>query len=305
MGARIRESCCNPVDRYQTLRLSEFLSKPSHYALACKELSLVLKSAYAKLPKDLQSLLFQETLFAFSLLSEMQTQSAFSAANSLSKSAEFALPKQKRALAVKEYKHAIVASKRKPKANREEPGLCPLPHDVLVHIFSFLDVHSVVSASAVCRSWNTAANDNHLWKFLYAISFCDSNIITTNSKIKNLGVANNKGKIHSPDSVDTAFDFDARCEFRLAYKGRRYSRLKSCRGYCSSCRSIVWLSNYKCYNESNTKDGSSHQIKPISTQQIVEYILDGFVLPESSSDSDSDSEDGLVHKLWAYPRQIG
>ena len=50
----------------------------------------------------------------------MQTQSAISAANSLLQSAEFALPRQKRALAVTEHKHAVVASKRKSKTNKEE-----------------------------------------------------------------------------------------------------------------------------------------------------------------------------------------
>lgn len=53
----------------------------------------------------------------------MQTQSAISAANSLLQSAEFALPKQKRATAVTEHKQAVVASKRKIKAKQEEEGV--------------------------------------------------------------------------------------------------------------------------------------------------------------------------------------
>lgn len=47
-------------------------------------------------------------------------QSAIPAANSLLQSAEFVLPKQKKLLAVKEYKHAVVASKRKSKADQDE-----------------------------------------------------------------------------------------------------------------------------------------------------------------------------------------
>lgn len=39
--------------------------------------------------------------------------------------------------------------------------------------------------------------------------------------------------------------------------------------------------------------------------QIVEFILDGFLVSESSSDSDSDPEDVSMLKLWAYPRKIG
>ncbi|KAI3458073.1 hypothetical protein Pfo_014736 [Paulownia fortunei] len=306
MGAPYRKASNNPIDRYQTLRLKESLSKPSQYLFACKELSFILKNAYSKVPKNLQSLIFQETLFAFSLLPEMQTQSAISAVNSLLQSAEYALPKQKRALAFTEYKHAVVASKRKSKANQEQEGLTLLPQDVLVHIFSFLDAQSLVSASAVCWSWNAAASDNHLWKLLYAIFFCNSDNVTKHNGLKTHGANKNEDKIHSLDDIGTGVGIDWRCAFQTAYKETCYRKFKSHRGYCSSCCSIVWLSSSnKCSNEPNTKDGSNHQITPISTQQIVEYILDGSLLSESSSDSDSDTEDVSVFKLWAYPRQIG
>ncbi|KAL0321497.1 UNVERIFIED_CONTAM: Spastin [Sesamum calycinum] len=168
---------------------------------------------------------------------KMQTQSAILAANSLLQSAEFALPKQKRATAVTEHKHAVVTSKRKIKAKQEEEGIIPLPQDVLMHVFSFLDMQSLVSASAVCRSWNVAASDNHLWEFLYAIYFCGSGNVCQN------GIA-------------TGVGIDWRCAFKIAIK-------------------------------------------------IVEFILDGFLASESSSDSDSDPEDVSMLKLWAYPRQIG
>ncbi|KAK4384910.1 F-box protein [Sesamum angolense] len=307
MEADSRKAICNPIDRYQTLRLKESLSTPFQYILACKELSFILKNAYSKFPKNLQSLIFQDTLFAFSLLPEMQTQSAILAANSLLQSAEFALPKQKRATAVTEHKHAVVTSKRKIKAKQEEEGIIPLPQDVLMHVFSFLDMQSLVSASAVCRSWNVAASDNHLWEFLYAIYFCGSGNVCQN------GIA-------------TGVGIDWRCAFKIAYKGfiycfilrvlgclvmgigkasTCYRKFKSYRGYCSSCCSVVWLSSNRCANKSNIKDASNHQIKPISRQQIVEFILDGFLVSESSSDSDSDPEDVSMLKLWAYPRQIG
>ncbi|KAL0299615.1 UNVERIFIED_CONTAM: F-box protein [Sesamum radiatum] len=286
MEADSRKAICNPVDRYQTLRLKESLSTPFQYILACKELSFILKNAYSKFPKNLQSLIFQDTLFAFSLLPEMQTQSAILAANSLLQSAEFALPKQKRATAVTEHKHAVVTSKRKIKAKQEEEGIIPLPQDVLMHVFSFLDMQSLVSASAVCRSWNVAASDNHLWEFLYAIYFCGSGNVCQN------GIA-------------TGVGIDWRCAFKIAYKGTCYRKFKSYRGYCSSCCSVVWLSSNRCANKSNIKYASNHQIEPISRQQIVEFILDGFLVSESSSDSDSDPEDVSMLKLWAYPRQIG
>ncbi|KAK4431401.1 F-box protein [Sesamum alatum] len=302
MGTDGRKTICNPIDRYQTLRLKESLSTPFQYILACKELSFILKNAYSKFPKNLQSLIFQDTLFAFSLLPEMQTQSAISAANSLLQSAEFTLPKQKRATAITEHKHAVVANKRKSKAKQEEEGIIPLPQDVLIHIFSFLDMQSLVSASAVCRSWNAAASDDHLWEFLYAIYFCASDNVGQNGH-KTHGETEREG--HSLNGIATGVGIDWRCAFKIAYKGTCYRKFKSYRGYCSSCCSVVWISSNTCANKSNIKDGSNHQIKPISRQQIVEYILDGFLVSESSSDSDSDTEDVSILKLWAYPRQIG
>lgn len=73
-----------------------------------------------------------------------------------------------------------------------------IPQDVLVHIFSFLDMRSLVAAGLVCwylflilsansfkkeqflvyhtfvflrRSWNSAANDGDLWKTNYSLFF--------------------------------------------------------------------------------------------------------------------------------------
>lgn len=53
----------------------------------------------------------------------MQTQAVASAANFLLQSAEAVLPKQKRGLAVTEYKHAVVAYKRRPKSHQEGEGI--------------------------------------------------------------------------------------------------------------------------------------------------------------------------------------
>lgn len=52
----------------------------------------------------------------------MQTKSAIEAANLLLQAAEAALPKQKRALAAKEFKHAMVAHKRRWKVRQEGEG---------------------------------------------------------------------------------------------------------------------------------------------------------------------------------------
>lgn len=52
----------------------------------------------------------------------MQTRNAVSSAHLLLHNAEAALPKQKRNLAVKEFKHAMVAHKRRCKTRQEEKG---------------------------------------------------------------------------------------------------------------------------------------------------------------------------------------
>lgn len=59
-----------PLERYQKLGLKESLPRIHRYPLACKELSLILRGAYKKIPKNLQSLIFQDTLTAFRLLPE-------------------------------------------------------------------------------------------------------------------------------------------------------------------------------------------------------------------------------------------
>ncbi|KAL3834297.1 hypothetical protein ACJIZ3_009033 [Penstemon smallii] len=322
MGALNPTHMNNSIERYQNLKLKESLSKPYQFTLACNELSYILRNAYSKFPKNLQLIIFQETLFAFSILPQVQTQSSIVAANSLLQSAEFALPKQKRGLAVKEYKQALVACKRKSKSNQDEQGSILLPQDVLVHIFSFLDLQSLVSASAVSWSWNDAARDNHLWKFLYTSFFCNSNKISKQIGLKTSGPSENKEETHLHNGIDSEIGIEWRRAFRTAFEEIYSRKLRSHRGYCSSCCSIVWLTSNKCSEKHPKEEGSNHQIRPISTQQvtstnpksfkifrsrwqIVEYILDGVLSAESSSDSDSDSDDNedvSLFKLWAYPK---
>ena len=62
----------------------------------------------------------------------MQTCTAASAAHLLYQSAEAALPKQKRNLAITEFKHAMVAHKRRQKARQEERG------DLILEIVSHI-----------------------------------------------------------------------------------------------------------------------------------------------------------------------
>ncbi|KAK7343714.1 hypothetical protein VNO77_12691 [Canavalia gladiata] len=287
----------SPLERYQKLGLKESLPKNYRYPIACKELSFILREAYHQFPKNLQAIIFQDTLSAFRLLPQIQTQSAVSAVHFLFQSVEAALPKQKRNVAVTEFKHAMVAHKRHCKAHQVEKGSLQLPQDILVHIFSFLDMLSLVSAGLVCWSWNIAANDNHLWEMQY-VGLYGSGAEQKPTK----AVEDKKHRfLHKP--VDTRTITEWKEAVKGAYSGELSKKLTTNRGYCRQCKSVVWLNNSKCPNVhcgiSRTQD-----IKSVTAFQIVEYILDDSLSVTSSSDSDSDSEGGAVSRLWAYPKHI-
>ncbi|KAK9293310.1 hypothetical protein L1049_021302 [Liquidambar formosana] len=296
----------NPIERYEKLGLKESLPRTYHYPLACKELSFILRNAYSKLPKNLQSLIFQDTLAAFRLLPEMQTQSAVSAANLLLQGAEAALPKQKRVLAGTEFKHAKVAHKRCSKTRQEEEGLAQLPEDVLVHIFSFLDMRSLVSVALVCWSWNSAASDYYLWQSQYFIFFGNSDNCSNVKGQQSGRLIKNREYTLLQEDIVARDRIDWRDAFRRAYIGNSLRKSSSYRGYCPHCNAIVWLSNMKCFNKHYGLKSENRQIKPVSPQQIVKYLLDGSLsmISSSDSDSDSDSDGGSFSKLWAYPRDL-
>ncbi|KAF5934871.1 hypothetical protein HYC85_026000 [Camellia sinensis] len=204
--------------------------------------------------------------------SMLSTQNAVSAANLLIQSAEAVLPKQKKVLAVTEFKHAKVAHKRRCK-DRQEEGSIQLPQDVVVHIFSFLDLQSLLSAASVCWLWNSAASDNHLWHLQHVMYFGDSN----------------------------------NCSKGRGLQKQFIKETTSYRGYCGHCDAVVWLSNMKCSNKHCRLNSKSQKIKHISPEQIVEYILHGSPSMISSSDSDSgdsDSDEESFRKLWAIPKHF-
>lgn len=286
-----------PIERYRKLGFAESLPIIYKYPVACEELSFILRSAYAKVPKNLQALIFQDMLAAFRLFSEMQTSSAKAAAYLLLRSAETALPKQKRNLAITEFKHAKVAQKRCCKSRQEEIGNKQLPQDVLVHIFSFLDLRSLVSAGPVCWSWNLAAGDNHLWRLQYDIFFA-SYPNCSRLKVSPDGRLSEENTVLREDNITRA-GVDWREEFKRAYIGSSSKRLRCERGYCGQCNAVVWVNSLKC--------PSRHcRVKPIEPCEVVKYILDDSVSAEmsSSSDSDSESDEGSISRLWVYPRHI-
>ncbi|XP_052176345.1 F-box protein At5g52880 isoform X4 [Diospyros lotus] len=267
-----------PLERYEELGIGESLPRVYQYPIACRELSLILRSAYSKLSKNLQSLIFRDTLSAFHLLPQIQTQSAVSAANLLMQSADAVLPKQKRVLAATEFKHAKVAHKRRCK-DRQEEGLSQLPPDVLVHIFSFLDLPSLLSAASVCcnKDWRPEScgmreNDEHQ-------------------------------QFEGDSNIGTSIDW--RDTFKKASEGHSSKTFIYYRGYCGQCSAVVWLSNMKCCNQPCKLNSGNQQIKPVSPEQIVEYISNGTLSVMYSSESDSDSDGEHISKLWAIPRHLG
>ncbi|GAV72719.1 F-box-like domain-containing protein, partial [Cephalotus follicularis] len=293
----------NPEEKYRTLGLRESLQKVYQYPIACKELSSILRGAYNKLPKNLQSLIFQDTLTAFHLLPDMQTSSAVAAAHLLLQSAEAALPKQKRNLAVTQFKHAMVAHKRRCKSRQEvKEGSTQLPQDVLVHIFSLLDMQTLVSVGLVCWSWNLAARDNYLWRSQYVLVFgdCDNCSKTTGSQSSIL--MEDKGCAHLQDDIVPGTSIDWREAFKRAYAGSSSRSLNSNRGYCERCNMIFWL-NHKCYNGHCRPKSTNEKIKRVLPHQVVGYLLDDDFLMATSSDSDSESDEELISKLWAQPRK--
>ncbi|MED6122179.1 hypothetical protein PIB30_037344 [Stylosanthes scabra] len=215
----------------------------------------------------------------------------------LLQSVEAALPKQKRNMAVKEFKLAMVAHKRRSKLHhQEEKDSFQLPHDVLVHIFSFLDMQSLVSVGLVCWSWNLAANDNHLWELQYVVLYGNA------AKQELIKQFEGQDKRHLQDPIDTRTITDWKEAVNGAYTGALAKKLTTNRGYCVHCRTVVWLNNSKCPNVHSGMISEIQEIKPVTPIQVVEYVVDDSLSLASSSDSDSDSEGGPVSRLWALPR---
>ncbi|VVB15718.1 unnamed protein product [Arabis nemorensis] len=262
------------MGRYQNLMVGEALSNNRLYPFACNELSSILTLCYPRLHKFIKALIFQDTLSAFRLLPLMNTSAAVSAANLLLKSVEAVLPKQKKNLAIVEFKQAKVALKRRSKSHEEDIDLPSLPQDILIHIISFLDVSSLVSSSQVSRSWNQATYDDSLWRSQFDLHFNHKVLI----------------RIHSGT--------DWREAFKKAFIADNSSKvLRSGRGYCSYCDSIVWHDNFRCPNKQCRLKSGNKALDLMSTHQVVNYLL-GIM----SSSDESESDDEAVSGLWVYPK---
>ncbi|KAG9134360.1 hypothetical protein Leryth_016253 [Lithospermum erythrorhizon] len=294
------------TSKYEKLKLKESLNRSSHYPNACKELAFIIRNAYSSSPKNLQTTIFQDTISAFRLLPQMQTQSAASAANLLLQSVEAMFPKQRKVLAVTEFRHAMIAHKKLSKAQNDDRhlGATQLPQDVLVHIFGFLDVWSLISAAAVCRLWNDAATENHLWESLYADFFDDCSPNLEVNQL-NIGGVEHNADMKIKDDLVTQTKTNWKDAFKRTYKVCAAKRFNCHRGYCRHCSSLVWLSDTKFSSKRSGDNCKHHKVKPVSNEQILDFLLnDHFTTYSSDSDDDDDDDDKLLLKLWAYPSQM-
>ncbi|XP_031503937.1 F-box protein At5g52880 [Nymphaea colorata] len=295
------------LERYKGIGVKDGLSRGVDYPWACKELSFILRDVFPNASKPLRELIFHDTLSAFRFLPQVHTSRGISSASLLLQAAEAVLPKQKRALTASEYKHAVVACKRRSKHQNDEEGPLSLPHDVLVHIFTFLDIRSLATVGLVCQSWYSAANEDKLWKAQYSLLFGDH---------ERLHGSNGQGMCSLDQHQDEKLvhhtaDFDWKDVFKKVFVGKSARKLVSSRGYCPQCKSVIWLSNIARTGIHCELDLGSHRskVKPISPNQVVDYLLGESLSESSSSESDGDSEETLfadvrLPKLWAYPRHI-
>ncbi|KAJ3684951.1 hypothetical protein LUZ61_014115 [Rhynchospora tenuis] len=273
--------------KYEDLEIAAALSRPWDYPTACYELCAILRFSYSRLSKTDQSLVFQDTLLAFRILPDIQTGYEVAAANALLRAVEAVLPKQKKAAAVSEFKRSIVAHSRRSKSFYDG-GTLQLPLDVLVHVFSFLDMRSLAAASLVCWSWNSAANENTLWNIKYSIFFGASCI----------------------KDIETANRLNWKKAFQHKYKDELSIEAPTNRAVCRNCCSMVWLSTLSC--RAPHCCAKSGKCKPklglISPRKVAKYTLGEALWVEVCFDTDdSDSDEPScgqyqLPKLWAYPR---
>ncbi|KAL9265082.1 F-box protein-like protein [Drosera capensis] len=295
---RMKEEEKRSLERYEKLKLRSALGFPHLYPFACREIAYILTEVYSKLSKNLQAVILDDAVAAFRLLPQMQMKNAVSAATSLNRSAEAALPKQKRALAAKEFKQGKVANKRRSKVSNFNSGSFELPRDVLIQVFGLLDMKSLVSAGSVCRLWNEVAGENLLWQSHYRFYFGEFK-----SSVENEGRFD--GTVDSCGEQEPVKDVYAaesclhwKEAFRIAYIENPSRRIKFGRGYCGRCNCVIWLHDLRCSHGRLVQGSQNQMIEPIlSLSQIVDYVLDGS-RANSSYDTDSDEE---VYGLWANP----
>ncbi|KAH8963587.1 hypothetical protein BDL97_04G021300 [Sphagnum fallax] len=298
--------------RYRDLQLHSAITRRCDYAEACKELRGVVRAAYVNAPKALQGVIYNDILHAFQTMSGMDTSQHLIAARELLQTAEDILPKQRRTSAAHGYKTAAITWHRRHKNPEPQADSVQLSEDSLVYIFGFLDACSLATASAVCKAWNVAANEDSLWRAQFlSLSLAPD----LNSKILSLvgiregddwqGRSDNTGQLVQ-NQVDKPIGL-WRKAFDLARQGRVSRVFMSNRVFCPQCKGILWLPESKlkpmeskCVVKKQILD--HHSLRPMSVDQVVRYVVHAD-LPNSSasssSDSDEDEEEGQsFFRLW-------
>lgn len=289
--------------RYERLALTDALQRTYDYPAACEELSAILRISYSKLPKDLQSRVFNDTISAFRRLPQVQTSYGMSSATILFQAADATFSQQRRKLASSEFKHAAVAHKRHYKTHHDG-GSAQLPQDVILLIFGFLDMRTLATASLVCWAWNSAASDNMLWRSQYSLLFgkyrgggCKEQ---TDEQHRDKNVTVPHQNIENADPMPGVSWREA---FKTKYMGDPSWKFTSKRVFCRHCASIIWLS-------SMTSDTADHcpnrgtekcKIKPLSPDVVASYLIGHISLKGWFSYGDSDSEEGSTIGFWLYP----
>lgn len=291
------------LERYGEMGVGAALSRPWDYPTACAELAALLRLGYADLPKPAQALVASDVMLAFRVLPDVHTGYAVSAANDLLQAVEVALPKQKKAQAVSEFKHSVIAHKRRARL-QQNSGSPHIPQDILVHIFSYLDMHSLVAAGLVCWSWNSASNDNSLWKVNYSLFFGLCHLSSQN--IPEPCVQHSRDTVqNSPDSLSIDPNFSWKESFHNKYEECRPWKFPSKRALCGHCRSVIWLSNLTCASPHHCPKNGKDEVKfqPLLPDTVAKYILHAEHLAASSSENDdtddSDLENGYS-RFWTF-----
>ncbi|PVH62100.1 hypothetical protein PAHAL_3G206100 [Panicum hallii] len=292
------------AERYRGMGIAAALLRPWDYPTACGELAALLRIGYAEIPKAAQALVASDVLLALRLLPDVQTGYALSAANTLLQAVEVALPKQKKAQAVSEFKHSVIAHKRRARV-QQNSGLPHIPHDVLVHIFTFLDMHSLVATGLVCWSWNSAANDNNLWKMHYSLFFGLCRLRCNSIPVS--GVQKSRDLVQSSiDSVSIDPNFWWKESFHSKYAECASWKFASNRALCGQCRSVIWLSNLTCAAPHHCPRNGRDEVKlrPLLPDTVAKYILHHDDLAASSSSESDDTDDSDYEnghpRFWTF-----
>lgn len=286
--------------RYEALEIRAALSRRVDFEQACNELTLILQRGYGRAPKKLQSIFFEDALFAIQRLYELETSQHLSALTKLVQAAENVLPRQRKTHLLGDFKHAVVMHRRRNKCIESEV-CCDFSKDILVDIFGHLDAQSLARAASVCRLWKTAADDELIWKNLFDNSFRDSiyDKLSGSEQVPQLSVSAGKTICNQSISWKNLFKDNVTRHPSWFYASNR--------AFCMICDRPIWLeSGGKRTRVCSISNSGHYKLKPLLPIQVLQFLLKEDLTSgsSSSSDSDSDFEDVRtnISRLWSIPK---